>query len=210
MKTLLIINFWDIVENNNVQILDINYNANKKYNAVEMALLSSAWMNIYDEFFELRDNKSGKYQMDKNFEITKLSITLDMLHEMQNRIILIINLEHLEELNDFVIKRTFAVIKDFKNLYPKVKINIFDNPNEVLKIIQSVIKSQTNIYEEKLGVKTKVIEKQKETIFDVIANMSTSLGFQLSIDTLTCASFVAYENAILAKIKSQNNLNNKK
>lgn len=207
---MLIINFWEIVENNCVELLDINYRNGKKYTEEQIAMLSNAWIKIYDEFFELRDNKSGRYQMDKNFEITKLSMTLDMLHEMQNRTILLIDLENVKELNDFAVKRTIEVIKDFKFLYPRIKINIFDNPTEVLKIIQSVIKSQTNIYEEKLGAKTNVVQKQKETIFDVIANMSNSLGFQLSIDTLTCSSFIAYENTIMAKIKQQNNLNNKK
>jgi hypothetical protein len=210
LKNLLVIKFWDIVENNTLYLLDANYKKGKKYTEKEVEFLAKQWANLYDEFFSLRSNKSGKYQMEKNFELTKLHMYLEMLYELENRVILLINMENIEELVDFVIERNIQVIKDFKSLYPKIKINIFDSPSDVLKIIQPVIKSQTNIYDEKLGAKQKTVEKQRETIYDVVAMMSNSAGFAIDIESLTCMSFIAYENAIIAKSKAQSELNNKK
>lgn len=197
LECLLIIDFFKVLEDNKLEILDVNHNKSKKYTGDDLKLLSEHWKLLFDEFYALRKDKSGRYMMDKNYELSKLYFMLQMLYEYENRAILLIELERKAELTDFVVKRTKELIVDFGKIYPRVKINIFSNPIEVLEIIQSVIKSQTNIFDEKTGAKEKVVEKQKQSVHKIVAQMSRSLGFSLDVSKMTCLEFISYEELIL-------------
>jgi hypothetical protein len=184
------------VELNNVETLDYNYTKGKIYSDSEMELLSEHWKNLYDEFYELRDNKSGKYTMNKNIEISRLALILDILADIENRLIILNSLGTSKEMLKFIAYRTSEAINDLKKLYPKVRAPLLSSPLEVLSIVQSVIKSQVNIYDEKVGVKETTVTKQKETIFDVVAIMSRILGYRLYINSMSCMEFIGHENAI--------------
>jgi len=196
LEYLKIILFWRIVDTNDITELDLNYSKSKKYTEEQLDILSKHWVKIYDGFYEHRNNKSGRYLITKNFELAKMALLLELLADIENRIILLINMSKQIELKSFILKRTLQVIEDFKRLYPKVYINRFDNLLEILTIVQSVIKSQTNIYDEKLGVKEKTVDKQKQTVYDVVAIMSKILGYNLDVNNMTCLEFVGHENLI--------------
>jgi hypothetical protein len=204
LESLKIIAFWKIVENGCVEILDKNYRFGKKYSLNEISALDECWKNLYDEFYEYRQNKSGKYTITKNFELIKLSLMLELLTDIENRLILLINLMKLRELDKFIVKRTNEVVTDFKSLYPKVKIAMFADCYEILTIVQSVIKAQTNIFDEKAGAKQNTIKKQKETIFDVVSLMSKQLGYGLDVNNMSCMEFIGHENTINSTLKSNN------
>lgn len=159
------------------------------------------WKTLYDEFFDLRDNKQGQYLMAKNFELKVIEMKLEMLYEMESRIILLIEISTIDGIEDFVVRRTGEVIRDFKGLYKKVNMNMFANPVEVLNIIQQVIKSQSNILEEKVGVSDKTVEKQVKSIHNVTSQMGTILGFNLNINTMTCLEFIGHEQTVQEKSK---------
>lgn len=192
------------MENNCIEQLDENYKPGKKYSDADMLALGEHWKKLYDEFYSLRNNKNGKYLMDKNYELRRISLMLAMLYDFENRIVLLINMSNMKELQDFIIKRNCEVINDFKAVYPKVKISSFAEPVEVLKIIQSVIKSQTNIFDEKSGVVEKQVEKQIETVHSITSQMGTILGFNLNINTMTCLEFIGHERTVEKK-NAQNN-----
>lgn len=201
LELLKIVTFWRIVETNNVAELDINYRKSRVYTDEQLLELNQYWVKLYDEFYENRQNKSGKYLITKNFELAKMSLLLELLYDIENRIILLINMSDVKELQKFVTNRTYDVVSDFKKIYPKVRISQFDNLREILTIVQSVIKSQTNIYDEKLGVKEKTVQKQKETVYSVVATMGKILGYKLDINNMNCMEFLAHENMINASSK---------
>lgn len=202
LESLKVIAFWKIVENGCIEILDQNYKSSKKYTEKQLLILSEHWKEVYDQFYEIRENKSGKYVMAKNFELVELSAKLEILADIENRLILLINLFQMKELSKFVATRLNEAMSDFKNIYPKVKLPIFYDPYEALTIVQAVIKAQTNIFDEKVGVKQKAIVKQKETIYDVVSIMSKQLGYGLDINNMTCLEFIGHENTVNATIKA--------
>lgn len=196
LDLLKVTQFWKIVETNCIESLNINHKHKVKYTEGQMHELAEHWKNLYDEFYELRNNKSGKYIFSKNIEIARLSLVLDILSDIENRLIILCNMLGAKELSKFVATRTIEAINDLKKLHPKVQISIFSTPLEVLTVVQSVIKAQTNIFDEKVGVTEKVVAKQKETIFDIVAIMSKILGYRLDINTMSCMEFIGHENAI--------------
>lgn len=196
LEYLKITQFWKIVETNSIETLDRNYKHGKSYSDDEMNLLAEHWKDLYDEFYELRDNKSGKYTMTKNIELTKLSLMLSILYDVENRLIILIGLDTSPVMLKFIAQRTIEAISDIRKLYPKVRISTLSSPLEVLSILQSMIKSQQNIYEEKVGVKDNTIQKQKETIYDVVSMMSKILGYRLDINSMSCMEFIGHENTI--------------
>lgn len=181
---------------NNIEDLNHNHYRGRVYTDIQLEHLQNWWEKIYDEFYSLRDNKSGKYSMNKNRELVTMSLKLDLLSDIENRTILLINMGDAKELNKFIAKRTNEVVADFKDLYPKVKLGMFSSLLEILTIVQSVLKSQINIFEEKLGAKENTIAKQRETIFDVVSIMSNYLGYNLDVNNMTCLEFIGHEKTI--------------
>lgn len=187
------------MENNCVEQLDTKYSETKKYSQLEMAELGEQWKKLYDEFYTYRNTKNGRYLMDKNYELKRLSLILDMLYDLENRVVLLINMSNIRELLSFINKRNSMIISEFKDLYPKIKVNVFANPAEVLKLIQSVIKSQRNIYDEKAGVIDNTVVKQVETVHSISSQMGAILGFNLNINTMTCLEFIGHEKTVEKK-----------
>lgn len=201
---LMIIQFWEIVELNNIEVLDLNYKRGKKYSVSQIKELEEHWAKLYDEFYDSRETKKGKYMITKNNELIKMSLMLDLLSDIENRFILLINMSvsNSKELNKFIAKRTNEAVNDFKKLYPRVKFNAFDDLLELLTVVQSVIKSQKNIFDEKLGARENVIVKQKETIYDVVSMMSKHLGYNLNVNSMSCLEFLGHERTINSMSKT--------
>lgn len=200
----MILEFWKIMETNQVEKLDRDFKPGKKYTHEQLLSLEKQWMKLYDEFFSLRNNKHGVHMMTKNLELKHLSLKLDMLYDIENRIILLIEMVKTPEFNDFVNKRTVLAIADFKKLYPKVKLGNLVSTFEVLDIVQQVIKSQTNIYDEKTGAISNGVEKQVKSIYSIVSQMGVILGFNLNVQTMTCAEFIGHEETVEQKAKQNN------
>lgn len=194
LSQLRVIDFWYILENNTIEMLDLI--PNRVYTHEDSLLLTLHWQKLYDEFHDLRNNKSSTYKIEKNYELARITLRLALLYDFENRLMLLNNIQNTPELSSFASKRTMEVIEDYKLLYPKVKVNIFSSILEVLSIVQATIKSQTNIYDEKVGVKEQIIAKQKQTVYDVVAIMSKVLGYSLNVNTMSCLEFIGHENAI--------------
>lgn len=196
ISTLRVVLFWHILKTNKFELLDEHYDSKKEYSNEQLQEAAIAFKSVYDEFYDSRENKSGKYLLDKSLELSTIAYKLELLGDIENRLILLINMsgEYLEEFKE---TRRREAICDFKEIYPRVKINVFSTLEDALDIVQQVIKSQTNIYDEKTGVKEKNVKKQEETIEYVIAMISKNLGYNLDSNTLTCASFVANEKLVL-------------
>lgn len=196
LDLLNIVVFWRIVDDGSIQELDLNYRRNKVYNEQELNELGKHWAKLYDQFYEYRSNKSGKYLINKNYELAQLSLKLQLLSDIENRLILLLNIGDNKVFREFIKIRTVDVVNDFKKLYPKVRISVFDSITELLTVVQSVIKSQTNIFDEKTGAKENVVQKQRETIYEIVAMMSKILGYSLNINTMSCMEFLGHENLI--------------
>lgn len=195
LETLKIKKFWEILKTNNPRLLDCDYSRGKNYTDEQLEKLNAAWLVLYDLFISERDDKSCKYLISKNLELIKLSFKLDMLYEMENRLILLSEMTE-EHYTEFKSRRCTEVAKDFKSLYPRVQLNIFSNLDEILNIVQQVIKSQTNIFDEKSGANDKNIKKQEDSIEYVVAIMSKALGFAIDSNSITCSDFIAYEKVV--------------
>lgn len=211
MATLKILTFWLILKTNKIELLDSSYKKGKKYTEEQLFGLAQLWNTLYDEFSEKRKDKSGKYLMKKNFELMEISLKLELLHDMQNRLMLLLEL-HGNHLKEFRETRRREIILEFKDLYPKVKFNIFIEIEEILTLVQSVIKSQNNIFTEKNGVQDKNIDKQERTIEYVISILGKNLGYNIDAQTMTCEDFLAKEQLveeINAKITTTTKNNNK-
>lgn len=196
LELLKVVQFWKILETNQIELLNITHKVGTVYTTEQIDILSAHWKDLYDEFYELRNNKSGKFVFSKNIEIARLSLVLEILGDIESRLIILCNMLGAGNLLEFVATRTNEAVEDLKKLHPKVKVPMFSNPLEVLSIVQSVIKAQSNIFDEKIGVVEKTVTKQKETIFDIVAIMSKILGYRLDVGTMSCMEFIGHENAI--------------
>jgi hypothetical protein len=204
LESLKVHKFWSIVESGGVEQIACNYRPGKRYNATRMHLIEQHWKKLYDEFYSLRDNKTGQFMLNKNHELSRLSLTLTLLGDIETRLIMLINLSTKVEAAKFVGTRTAEAILDFKKIYPRVKISLMDDCFEALQIVQASIKALINTVDEKAGVKETNIEKQRETIYDVTSMMSKYLGYNIDVNNLNCLEFIGHENTINKISKAEN------
>lgn len=180
----------------------MNYSESKKYTDEQKVEANNVFKNLYDEFFDLRIDKSGKHVLSKNLELMKISFKLELLYDIENRIILLMNLpgEHLKEFRE---NRRRQIMQHFKEIYPKVNLTPFLELEEILKIVQQVIKSQTNIFDEKSGSKDKKIEKEEKSIQYIVLMMSKNLDLMINVNELSCLDFIEHEKLISDLNKKQ-------
>jgi hypothetical protein len=133
--------------------------------------------------------------MKRNYELMEVSLKLELLHDMHNRLILLLEL-HGEHLKEFRETRRRELLNQFKAIYPKVKFNIFIEIEEILELVKQVIKSQNNILSEKTGIQEKKIDKQERTIEYIISVLGKNLGYNIDSSTMTCLDFIAKEQLV--------------
>jgi len=184
-------------------LLDINYNYKKKYSDAEVSILYKKYGEFYDEFFDLRQNKSGKFLMQKNLKLLEITLKIDALGDMENRLILLVNLTD-DIFKEFVEVRRLEIMKLFREIYPKVKLDLFIEIDELLKLVQQVMKSQINDLDEKTGAKQKAVVKQENTIQYVIAIMSKNLGYKLDPNNMSCIDFIENEKIVSEMNENKN------
>lgn len=196
LDDLKIMLLFKILKSNSYELMDKNYYEGKKYTDEQSTLLHETYFKLFDEFSVNRKDKRGLFLMQKNFKLIQMSLMFEILYDIERRIILLMQID-LDLLDLFVETRRREIIKDFSRLYPKVQINLFSDLSEILTVVQQVIKSQTNIFDEKSGVKEKQIAKQEQTIHYIVSRMSKNLGVALDVNSMSCNEFIAWEEVIL-------------
>lgn len=186
--------------------MDINYSQNKIYSKSDLEKLNAVWINLYKEFNDKRNNKETEVIFNKNIELLEIVYKLEILNDMQDRLILLLQMSG-NTFKEFRETRRREIINQFKDLYPKVKFNIFIETEEILELVKSVIKSQSNIYFQKSGSKDKKVKKEEKSIEYIVSVLGNNLGYNIDMQTMTCEDFIAKEKLVydLSQIRNQEN-----
>src|SRR5690606_30515054 len=123
LKTLNIITFLEILQDNNFKRLDKDYDESKKYSDEEIKTLESVWLKLYDEYFSIKNDHKAKSYLFNQKKIVLLEATLQAI--VKNHDILA-NLNEFKQTNDTLVVKQ-KVIANIKEIDSRIKLNVFDD-----------------------------------------------------------------------------------
>lgn len=203
LETLPIITFWKVIqENNNVKLLDLDYCLDKIYCESDFLMLQERWDKLHDEYFLLKDDAESKYYIRQNTDKLRIVETVTLLET------LLFDYQLLHELSgllpiESLAEKEVVLYEELLQIYPKAKINRFGTYLEIAEQIGSIVKSQMNLYNEKVVVVEKKSSKKVDSIYILISKISTAVGIALNVNEMSVAQFLAWEQTAKEQIKSR-------
>lgn len=199
LKQLNIITFLEILQDNNFKRLDKDYDENKEYSDEEIKTLELTWLNLYDEYFSIKNDHKAKSYLSTQKKIVLLEATIQAI--VKNHDVLA-NLSEFKQTDDTLIVKQ-KVIANIKEIDSRIKLNIFDDIHDICQKLQSVIKSLTNELGTIKNNQSKRVNKNKTNVYKIIAHVEQVLERSLGdISKISVIQWLAYEEMANDKLKS--------
>lgn len=205
LDTLKILTFWEITRDKNVYLLDKNYKKDKKYSKKQHDLIEQTWLNLFDEYYSLRESKDTKANLVKSFEelklrekITQIKSSIDFLENLKSQIGFI--------KNDDIVKYEQECYKNLKKIDSRIKPKYFEGIDANIVNLGKVLKSLINKYNIAFKEKEKAVKKEINNVYEVVASAESWLERNLDVENMVTSRWIAYEKQIEKKqIASQKN-----
>lgn len=201
LDTILILTFWDITRDRNFYLLDKNYSEKKKYNKKETELCESTWLELFDKYYSLRESNETKSNIVKSFDEFKLR---EKINQINNNIDFLLTLKKqvgfIEQ--DQVLKYEQECYSNLSKIDRRIKPKYFDGIDANVVNLGKVLKSFINQYNVAFKQKEKVIKKEIQNVYDVVACAESWLNRTLDVETMVASRWIAYEKQIEEKQKA--------
>lgn len=206
LRELNIITFFDILLEGNTKLLDSEYNQDKEYTEIELLELDLVWMEIYDRYFELKNDIQAKSYLQNQSRLLELNVKIKSLQVIHDKLAEINNLY----VNDTLQAVDFEIVAETKQnafqqinlIDDRIKIKPLDSIQEICTKLQSVLKAFTNELNTISTNQEKRSEKVKNNVFDIIVSVEVGLEMKLgNPKEISVEQFIAYENKLKEKIK---------
>ena len=199
LKTLNIITFLEILQDNNFKRLDKDYDESKEYSDEEIKTLESIWLKLYDEYFSIKNDHKAKSYLSNQKKIVLLEATIQAI--VKNHDVLA-NLSEFKQTNDTLVVKQ-KVISNIKEIDSRIKLNVFDDIPDICNKLQSVIKSLSNELGTIKDNQNKRVDKNKTNVYKIVAHVEQVLERSLGdISKISVIQWLAYEEIANDKIKS--------
>lgn len=199
LKVLNIITFLEILQDNNFKRLDKDYDENKEYSDEEIKTLESTWLNLYDEYFSIKNDHKAKSYLSSQKKIALLEATIQAI--VKNHDVLA-SLSEFKQTDDTLLVKQ-KVIANIKEIDSRIKLNVFDDIPDICQKLQSVIKSLTNELGTIRNNQSKRVDKNKTNVYKIIAHVEQILERSLGdVSKISVIQWLAYEEMANDKLKS--------
>lgn len=206
LRELNIITFFDILLEGNTKLLDIEYSNDKEYTETELLELDLVWMEIYDRYFELKNDIQAKSYLQNQSRLLELNVKIKSLQVIHDKLAEINNIY----VNDTLQAVNFEIVAETKQnafqqinlIDDRIQIKPLDSIQEICTKLQSVLKAFSNELNTISTNQEKRSEKLKNNVFDIIVSVEVGLEMKLgNPKEISVEQFIAYENKLKDKIK---------
>ncbi len=210
LSKLRIVLFWEILENNNPFLLDIAYQPGKRYSKEEEDLILSTWENLYDEFFEIRQDSKGMALLRESEEEMFMLYKTNLLIEVKNNLI---DMFAYIEVMDVKIFESIklSMFQTINKIERKLKFDIFMDLPQAVKMLDRAINALQNAYSLKKKRHEQEIKRQKNNMYSIVAAVENILDRSIpNIDTMSAMQWLAIEKTAIEVGKSKKDKNHGK
>lgn len=208
LKQINILTFWEIAEEDNFLLMDMDFQEGKEYSEEEKEVLKAGYLKLYDDYFKAKDDNNQKGLLRENDEMTKAKYKIYLLNELYK------SLKMIEFNRDYISKEDYSnlVIEAYKNIIevePKFKVNEKENLNFNCNKLERIIKSLNNELQLKDTRSTQGVKKEVKAfknVFDRIVSVEQVIERSLGdIKQISALQWIAYEKLQMDIIKKRKN-----
>lgn len=206
LDKIRIILFWEILKERNPLLLDVNYFEGKQYSKEAQDYIVNTWYQLYDDYFEQRNDQKTKLTLSKTFEESKLLFKINTLVSNYNFLVAL-QRDYKEILDD----KTFISYEQeiyslFKKIDSRIKLRLFEGVDVNLKTVKRFMESLQNTYNIKKGKTEKQIDKEITNVYDVVVKVEQILERSIpNINDISVLQWISYEKIANEKIKAKKN-----
>jgi len=209
-NTLKWVTFLEIIKTDKKELLDINYNENKKYSKGDLKFFSDSWTIIQDDVFVVEENDEAVLLLKKCFERFVLESKVKLIQDDANLLIWLTErrdiYKYSDKLNDYEkeLQGIYAMIKKHDS---RIKINCFASLEENYKVMEGAVLSMVNEYNTKFKDVERKVNKAKNSLFHNVAQVNRITGLQLNAMTMVCPEWLESKKIALEINKSNTEKN---
>lgn len=192
LSTLRYLLFLQILRDGNIYLIDRRWYPDKKYQPTQDQEIKDTWAQLQDDYFEQRDNLQNKIYLRQNAEKLKQMMRITVLEELKKSIAFLDLIRFVIDEGDWI-KKKFEVVEQIKKTSPRYRANQFSETFELLKDVEAMIKSATNVYNERVKNVENAVDKKEINGYKVLAHLSRVLGLTINMNKITVAEFIGYE-----------------
>lgn len=209
LDDLKILQFWKIIRDGNVMLLDSNWVKDKEYTEHERSELQEVWYALYDEYYKQTNDSRSKHELKKSSDELILSYRIMRLHKFCELLVWLSNCR--SELPQEKWDQMYVdLVNSVKETEPKIKTNIFDEPIGTLEKINRYMASLHNQLKKLTAGKKKSADSAVSNIYTKVAAVGIELGLQLKVEDMSCNEWLAYQSVAAARQRAAKEQQNRK
>lgn len=182
-------------------LLDIEYSEGKQYTEEEALFIYNVWEQLYDSYYQQKNDSKGKLVLEKSYEIMLLGKHISDL-EMFVR-----SLKAVEDVKDVLPEADYARHKiDYLNLAVKqdneLKVKLFEDIPTNIKIIEKRLAGLQNKHKRMEADNYREVQEQVDNVFTVVARVSKICEMRLNAKEMVVSEWLAYEKMAKDLVKA--------
>lgn len=192
LEDISIVLFWEIMTKRDVNLLDKNYVSDKEYTPEQLDLLYQTWLNLYDRFFELKDDEKAKRHLSAGVESFVASSTMYAITSTINLIEWLVSVKASlpAEIYNSKLAEAYKLITEAN---PLIKIDYMAEEDENIKVINRFLDAMQNKHNRHKSEMSKNHSNTIANIYEVVAIVSKVLGMQLNVKDMNVMEWLSYE-----------------
>lgn len=208
LKQINIITFWEMAESEDFRLMDMDYEEDKEYSDEEVLVLKSAFLKLYDDYFQAKDSSVQRNSLQSNDKLNREAFKIYLLEELFKSLqIMEINKFNLKA-DDYadILQQTYTHILDLEK---HVRIDRMGTIKANAEKLRRVIDSLTNKLtlsdtrsRQEVKKEAKKFRNHYENIAGIEQVLERSIG---DVSKINCLQWLAYEKEAekLIKMKQQ-------
>lgn len=201
LDTLKILTFWDILRTDNKNLLDKDYHKEKKYTNKQIETIDLLWQRLFDDYFMLREDSTAKSNLVKSFDELRLHEKIKQVNDAIDFLILLNGYIDILPSDDFLKYEQEIYVVAMK-IDKRIKPKLFDGIYANVEYLGKVLKSFINQYNIDFKKNEKIIKKEIDNVYEMVANAESWIERSLNINEMVVSHWLAIEKQVILRQKS--------
>ena len=201
LKEISAIRFHEIKFEGNINLIDKDYEEEKKYNSNEVEAMHEAWIKLYDQYFEKTDNPSLRKELRNKKQTLDLLLSINLIKKIIEVLeFLDLNMDYVP--GDAYMKTISGLGNNLKKINPKLRFDSAKPIKEQIEFCRGVMQG--------LETRYKILHKEDQEIkqgdimlfYQIKSSIEDIFGRNID-ENINMLQWIAYEKDFKKKVNGQ-------
>lgn len=199
--------FHEIKFTGNIYLVDKEYAEDKKYGLSDLDIINTAWLKLYDEYFEKTDDTNLRKQLKNKEQTLRLLTDINLIKTVLEVLEV---LEETEEYtpNEVLVTAPFEIFKSLKRRVSKIKYDTTKDLKNNVQHLRDVLGGLQTRYEILFKEDLKV-DENSELQYYIIKEMMEDVLQRNLPEYINMLQWIAYEKSVKRKVENARKYNSR-